>query len=435
MTTEEMMEEEMFAVILAKLGELGKKVDNTKRKADGINRMIEKMNVQLSSRAEPSMSSSAPPTTSPTSSPSQDAALVVSITTTELLPMAPTRCLTAGPSWATCIAVPADMSSASAMASLIPSPSSDVAHVVLVMATKLLEMAPTRCSMTGLYQNACVPVSVATSSAPPTPSSPPLGVPVSATTASAPPSSFSAQSMAMSTSTNVPEPASMTDTNPMQDTFACLFGNNKGHNFNIIVGNCVEWIGYVVPHQVPVDLIKLCTKSLSTGVCNSHNPLERKWLDKTETQLQVQLLHVLLAPVKLRMEWRFHNEKNWGCMELGPRLELLENAVQVDGCRRREAIDLFQSYLHAVLFDIEACKWSCKWIAELSFRYQENCQGISGHFFCVAACRFNRSVLKWQQTLNKLLQIAMQGYVSKSLEVMLLPQPVYQEFYCSGNTH
>ena len=43
MTTEEMMEEEMFAAILAKLEELGKKMDDTNRKADGVNQKIEKM--------------------------------------------------------------------------------------------------------------------------------------------------------------------------------------------------------------------------------------------------------------------------------------------------------------------------------------------------------------------------------------------------------
>ena len=65
----------------------------------------------------------------------------------------------------------------------------------------------------------------------------------------------------------------MAETNPMQDTVLCLFGNNMGHNFNI-VGNCAEQIGYVVPQQVPVDLIKLCNKSPSTCVCNYQNLLE-----------------------------------------------------------------------------------------------------------------------------------------------------------------
>jgi len=63
------------------------------------------------------------------------------------------------------------------------------------------------------------------------------------------------------------------DTDPMQDTAACLFSNIKGHNFNII-GNCVEQFRYVVPHQAPLDLIQLCTKFLSTGVWNSQNLLE-----------------------------------------------------------------------------------------------------------------------------------------------------------------
>ncbi|XP_039818578.1 uncharacterized protein LOC120681107 [Panicum virgatum] len=149
MTTEEMMEEEMFAAILAKLEELGKKMDDTNRKADGVNQKIDKMNVELCSRAEAPKPSAVPPIPSPTSSPLRDAALVVSVATTELLPEAPTRCSMADPSQATCSA--AATSLASAMASPTSSPPWDTAHVVPGMATKLLEMAPTRCSMTGLY--------------------------------------------------------------------------------------------------------------------------------------------------------------------------------------------------------------------------------------------------------------------------------------------
>ena len=190
------MEEEMFAAILAKLEELGKKMDDTNRKADGVNQKIEKMNVELHSGAEPLKPSAAPPIPSPTSSPPRDAALVISVATTELLPGAPTRCSTAGPSQATCSA--AATSLASAMASPTSSPPWDTAHVVPGMATKLQEMASTRCSMTGLYQNARAPVSVSTSAAPPMPSSLPLGLPVLASTATVPPSTSSAQSMAMS---------------------------------------------------------------------------------------------------------------------------------------------------------------------------------------------------------------------------------------------
>ena len=87
------------------------------------------------------------------------------------------------------------------------------------------------------------------------------------------------------------------------------------------------------------------------------------------------------------MESCFHNEKIWKRVELELGLGVLKNAKQIDGCYKGEA---------------------------------------------VVACPINRSILKWQQTLL-LSQIAKQGdMTTKGLEMMLLSQPAYQDFYYFG---
>ncbi|CAN6275573.1 unnamed protein product [Urochloa humidicola] len=117
-TEEQMIEEQMCALILVKLEELGRKLDDRKLRLDDTNQKLEEMNAQLCGRAVPLTSSSA----SSTSSPPQDAALVVSIATTEFPMVAPARCSMSGPNQDACVPVPTATSSTSPTASRLPRP-------------------------------------------------------------------------------------------------------------------------------------------------------------------------------------------------------------------------------------------------------------------------------------------------------------------------
>lgn len=150
---EQMTEEELCVAILAKLKEIGKKLDDNNQKLDEVNAQLRCISKSSDQPASASSSSSL------TSSPPQDGSLVASNATPELLPTAPTKCSTAGPNQDAHGSVLAPMSSASATASPTSSPPWDAAHVVLAMATKLLEMAPARCSLIGPNRAAHVPES------------------------------------------------------------------------------------------------------------------------------------------------------------------------------------------------------------------------------------------------------------------------------------
>ncbi|CAN6323997.1 unnamed protein product [Urochloa humidicola] len=166
-TEEQMTEEEMWAVILVKLEEFGRKLDDRNQRLDDTNQKLEEMNARLCGRAEPPMSSSA----SPTSSPPQDAALVISIAIAEFPVVAPTRCSTSGPNQDARVPVLATTSSASPTASPTSSPPWIVSAVAPIVAMELPPVTHMRCSTSGVNQAARVPVAAATPSAPPTSSS------------------------------------------------------------------------------------------------------------------------------------------------------------------------------------------------------------------------------------------------------------------------
>ncbi|CAN6321415.1 unnamed protein product [Urochloa humidicola] len=168
MATEELTEE-MCAMILVKLEEIGKKMDERIRKLEvHSGSCIEAPSSSSPSSGKPMASSSTASTSSLTSPPPQDVVLVVPSATMEIPQAAPTRCSMAGPNRDARVPVTADSSSASPTASPTSSPPPGAADVIHMATPELPPPTPTRCLMMGPHETACVLVPAAISLASPT---------------------------------------------------------------------------------------------------------------------------------------------------------------------------------------------------------------------------------------------------------------------------